>query len=210
MEAIERVHRRGLLLRGIMTHHRSADEMGSEFFWQKKRFEAVRASVERAGVGPLRWHSCNSAALFRTERFDEDIARVGIAAYGCLRMPEAFKTPALKPVLSLWAERVSTRRLGGGARVGYGGEGSLPEGGTVSTYDIGYGDGWYRGDASTPYRLPDGRKVVGRVSMDLLSVEGDDEKICLFEDANEAAKQFDTIGYDILVKLHPSIPRIAV
>jgi len=210
MEAVEKVDRRGLLLRGIMTHYRSADEMGSEFFWQRKRFEAVRASVERAGVGPLRWHSCNSAALFRTERFDEDIARVGIATYGCLRMPAAFKTPPLKPVMSLWAERVSTRRLGGGARIGYGGEGSLPEGGTVSTYDIGYGDGWYRGDASAPYRLPDGRKVVGRVSMDLLSVEGDDEKICLFEDANEAAAQFGTIGYDVLVKLHPSIPRIAV
>jgi alanine racemase len=210
MEAIEKIEARGLLLRGVMSHHRSADEMGSEFFWQKKRFDTVRASVEKAGIGPLRWHSCNSAALFRTGRFDEDIARVGIAAYGCLKMPEPFGVPPLRPVMSLWAERVSTRRLAGGTRVGYGGEGEIPEGGTVSTYDIGYGDGWYRGDASSPYRLPDGRKIVGRVSMDLLSVEGEDKKIRLFGDANEAAEQFGTIGYDILVKLHPSIPRIVV
>ena len=209
-EALEAVERRGLVLKGIMTHHRAADEMGSEFFWQKRRFDEVRERLERWGVKGVRWHSCNSAALFRTDSFDEDIARVGIAAYGCLRMPQPFKLPELRPVMSLWAERVATRRLESFERVGYGGEGRLPEGGTLSTYDVGYGDGWFRGDAARPYRLPDGRSVVGRVSMDMLSLEGDEEAVCLFRDAAEAARQFGTIAYDVTVKLSPRIPRIVV
>ncbi|WP_201352503.1 alanine racemase [Hydrogenimonas urashimensis] len=209
-ETLERIEKRGLSLAGIMTHYRSADEMGSDFFWQKKRFEQIRNAAVQAGVKKIRWHSCNSAALFRSASFDEDIARVGIAAYGCLAMPVPFRIPPLKPVMSLWAERVAVRRLNRGERVGYGGEGRLLQEGLLSTYDIGYGDGWLRGDASNPYRLPDGRCVVGRVSMDLVSLEGDDSAVCLFNDANEAGRQFGTIGYDILVKLNPRIPRIVV
>ena len=209
-DALEAVERRGLLLKGIMTHHRAADEMGSEFFWQKKRFDEVRNQAEKWGVKEVRWHSCNSAALFRTETFDEEIARIGIAAYGCLRMPEPFKIPEFRPVMSLWAERVATRRLESFERVGYGGEGRLPEGGTLSTYDVGYGDGWIRGNAAHPYRIPDGRRVVGRVSMDMFSLEGDEERVCLFRDADEAARHFDTIAYDVMVKLSPRLRRVVV
>jgi alanine racemase len=112
--------------------------------------------------------------------------------------------------MSLWAERLATRRVGPGEHIGYGGEGELKNGGVVSTYDIGYGDGWLRGEAKSPYRLPDGRPLVGRVSMDMVSVEGDDEAVCLFDDAREAARQHGTIAYDILVKLSAHIPRIVV
>ena len=76
----------GLKVEGVFTHQRSADTLSSEWFWQKKRFETVKRSAtelaERYGFGSLRFHSCNSAALFRTGAFDEDMARIGIAAYG--------------------------------------------------------------------------------------------------------------------------------
>ncbi|WP_353661896.1 alanine racemase [Hydrogenimonas sp. SS33] len=208
--AVEAIEKRGLRLMGVMTHYRGADEMGSDFFWQRKRFETLRDRLEKEGLKGVRWHSCNSAALFRSERFEEDIARVGIAAYGCLRMPEPFGRPDLRPVMSLWADRLSTRPAEPSWRIGYGGEGRLEEGGHLSTYDIGYGDGWLRGDASKPYRLPDGRPLVGRVSMDMVSVAGEEERICLFRDAAEAAVQFGTIAYDVMVKLSPRIPRVAV
>ena len=209
-EAVAKVRERGLKIVGVMTHHRSADEMGSHFFWQKRRFEELKRKLKREGLEGVRWHSCNSAALFRTQNFDEDIARVGIAVYGCLRMPEPFKSPQLRPVMSLWAERISSRRVTPDMGIGYGGEGRLATEGIVSAYDIGYGDGWLRGDAAHPYRLPDGRSIVGRVSMDLISVEGTDEAICLFDDAAEAARQFGTIAYDVMVKLHPRIKRRVV
>jgi len=207
--ALEAIAKRGLALKGVLTHYRGADEMGSDYFWQRRRFEALRDRLERAGLKGVRWHSHNSAALFRCGSFEEDVARVGIAAYGCLRLPEPFEAPDLRPVASLWAKRLSTRRLCAGARVGYGGEGELKEAGTVSTYDIGYGDGWLRGEARRPYRLPDGREILGRVSMDMFSLRGEDEKVCLFHDAGEAAAQFGTIAYEVLVRLSPHIRRVA-
>ena len=205
-EAVEKIASRGLELVGVMTHYRSADEMGSDFFWQKKRFERIREEALRLGVEGVRWHSCNSAALFRTGDFDEDIARVGIAAYGCLHMPPSFDVPELRPVASLWADRIATRDLEAGERVGYGGEGSFGHKTAVSSYDIGYGDGWPR----RPYTLPCGKRIVGRVSMDSIIVEGSDESICIFDDAAVAAKQLGTISYEVTTRLSPYIERIVV
>ncbi|WOE69498.1 alanine racemase [Hydrogenimonas thermophila] len=209
-KAVEEIEKHSLNLVGIMTHFRSADEMGSEFFWQRKEFDRIKELAQKLDIKGVRWHSCNSAALFRVSEFDEDIARVGIAAFGCLEMPKPFNLPKLKPVMSLWADRISTRELRAMQRVGYAGAGCLKSKGVVSTYDIGYGDGWLRGSSSKPYILPNGKKILGRVSMDAISVETAEEQILIFDNAIEAAKQFDTIAYDILVKLSPAIRRIVV
>ncbi|MCF6201203.1 MAG: alanine racemase [Hydrogenimonas sp.] len=205
-EAVGKIFQRGLHLKGVMTHYRSADELGSDFFWQKKRFEEIKDEAKELGLTDIRWHSCNSAALFRLNSFDEDIARVGIAAYGCLSMPSSFDTPELKPVMSLWAKRVSSRRAAPASRIGYGGEGRVEKDCIVSSYDIGYGDGWQR----AAYTLPDGRPIIGRVSMDMISVEGKDENICIFSDAAEAARQLGTISYVVMTQLSPSIERVVV
>ncbi len=205
-EALEKISGRGLKLAGVMTHYRSADEMGSEFFWQKKRFDLVREEAVRIGVSGIRWHSCNSAALFRMSGFDEDIARIGIAAYGCLKMPSSFFPPDLMPVMSLWADKIATRELRAGERVGYGGEGVVAEDCRISSYDIGYGDGWPRRE----YVLPDGRSLVGRVSMDTVCIEGDEERICIFDDASKAAEQLGTIGYEVMTGLSASVKRVVV
>lgn len=209
-KAVEEIEKHSLNLVGVMTHFRSADEMGSEFFWQRKEFDRIKELAQKLSLKGVRWHSCNSAGLFRVNEFDEDIARIGIAAYGCLEMPKPFNLPKLKPVISLWADRISTRELKAMQRVGYAGVGQLQSNGVVSTYDIGYGDGWLRGSSSKPYILPNGKKILGRVSMDAISVETDKEQILIFDNAIEAAKQFDTIAYDILVKLSPAIRRIVV
>jgi len=209
-KAVEEIKKNSLNLVGIMTHFRSADEMGSEFFWQRKEFDRIKELAQKLSLKGVRWHSCNSAGLFRVNEFDEDIARVGIAAYGCLEMPKPFNLPKLKPVMSLWADRISTRELEAMQRVGYAGVGQLQNKGVVSTYDIGYGDGWLRGSSSKPYILPNGKEILGRVSMDAISVETDEEQILIFDNAAESAKQFDTIAYDILVKLSPAIRRVVV
>ena len=48
---------------------------------------------------------------FRKGNFDEDFARVGIATYGYLDNDGIFDFPILKPVMSLWATKLSTRTL---------------------------------------------------------------------------------------------------
>ncbi len=205
-EALEQITKQGLALIGVMTHYRSADEMGSEFFWQQKNFESVKEKVKQAGFKNVRFHSHNSASILRTKSFDEDLVRAGIGAYGYNELPESFDKVELKPVLSLHAKKISTRGLKKGERVGYGGDFIAPQDMTVSTYDVGYGDGWRRAEYVTSDKLP----VLGRVSMDFISLASDKDEVCIMDDAKVAAKQLNTISYEITTALSPDIPKSVI
>ena len=78
---------------------------------------------------------------------------------------------------------------------------------TVSTYDLGYGDGWSRGDSTQPYMTSEGLTVLGRVSMDSISLESEKEEVCVMNDAQAAAKQFGTISYEITTALSADIEK---
>jgi len=206
--ALEMIKEKGLNLIGVMTHFRAADEMGSSFFWQQKRFEKIKAKVTKAGFAKVRYHSHNSVAILRNNHFDEDLVRVGIAAYGYSELPKTFDVLPLKPVMKLLAKRVSTRKLTAGERIGYGGDFVAPKTMSVSTYDIGYGDGWCRGNTFAPYVTADGFPILGRVSMDFISLEGDKEEVCIFDDAQQAAAQLGTISYEVMTALSGEIERV--
>ena len=208
--ALERIGERQLDLVGVMTHFRSADAMGSELFWQQKQFVSAKEKVRKAGFENVRFHSHNSAAILRAGTFTEDLVRVGIAAYGYNELPEPFEAVPLKPVMKLTAKRVAARRLKKGERVGYGGDFTAPEEMTVSTYDLGYGDGWCRGDSKNPYITAEGLPVLGRVSMDFIVLESEKEEVVIMENAQKAAKQFGTISYEITTALSKDIERIVV
>ena len=209
-EALEAIRKKELALVGLMTHCRSADVLSSEFFWQQKQFEQLQDRVTKADFIDYRKHSHNSAALLRTQHFSEDIVRVGIAAYGYNELPSVFDTLTLKPVLSLHANKVSTRILTKGERIGYGGDYTASEKMTVSTYDLGYGDGWCRGDAQKPFITSEELSILGRVSMDFISLASDKEEVCVMHDAQDTAKQLGTISYEVMTALHKDIERIVV
>ena len=206
-DALGLIKENGLELTGVMTHYRSADELGSELFWQQKQFESVKHRVKEAGFTNLRVHSHNTAAILRMKHFDEDLVRVGIGAYGYNELPDSFDEVALRPVMALYAKRVSSRLLKAGERIGYGGEFIAQKEMRVSTYDLGYGDGWCRGDAQKPYITGEGLPLLGRVSMDFISLESDKEVVCVMNDAQEAAKQLGTISYEITTALSAAIPK---
>jgi alanine racemase len=44
--------------------------------------------------------------------------------------------------------------------------------------------------------------------MDFISVEGERELICVMDDAQEAARHFGTICYEMTTALMPTIPRM--
>jgi len=207
-EAFKIIKKRDLDLRGVFTHFRSADELSSELFWQDKIFDEVKKEVFKLcneyNFNIPHFHSCNSAALFRFKKLKDDFARVGIAAYGYLEFDEVFDLPKLKPVLSLWANKISSRVLKKGQRVGYGGVYEAEYDMVVSTYDIGYADGFFR---TKNYILPGGEKILGRVSMDNMSINSQKQEICIIDDARITAKFFGTITYEILVKLSPFLKR---
>ncbi len=206
-KAFDMAAKRGLEVVGLFTHYRSADVLSSELFWQKKAFERVKKiACEIApgyGFSP-HFHSQNSAALFR-EGLEDDFARVGIALYGALEMDEVFGDSGLKPVLSLWAEKIATRGLKKGQRVGYGGEYEAKEDMVISTYDAGYADGVFRS-----LKRAETEDIIGRISMDNLCLKGDKRNVCIFKDARDVAKQCHTIAYEVLVKLPSHLKRVII
>ncbi len=208
--AFARVKEHELILEALFTHHRNADELTSEWFWQNDVFKKIKIhALELAsefGFNTPRFHSSNSAALFRVQNFDEDMTRVGIAAYGCLDLPSVLSVESFKPVLCLYASKLSTRRLNAGQSVGYGATYSARKNCSVSNYDFGYGTGFLRA-SSNNYLTPDGFELVGRVSMDNSSFICDEETILIFNNAINAAEYAKTISYEVLTSLKEDIKR---
>ena len=213
-EAFDIILENNLRLKGIFTHFRSADELSSEQYWQNENFKRAKniakKFIKKYGMKMPKFHSCNSASLLRRkEALEDDFARCGISTYGYTHLDESFGKFDLKPVMSLWAEKLSTRQQIKGDRIGYGGIYKLQYDSDVSTYDIGYGDGFFRHNGLSELVLEE-KQVCGRISMDSLSFLGDEKQICLFKDANYLAKKFDTITYDVITKLSPFIKKVVV
>lgn len=208
--ALSLIKEKKLILKGFMSHNRSADVLSSELFWQNKCFENIKKSLKTSTFKNLRFHSFNSASALRLACQDEALIRLGIAAYGYNELPDIYEKLPLKPVLSLWAKKVSSRIIKKGNRIGYGGSYCATETMTVSTYDLGYGDGWMRSTSTKPFRSKENFAILGRVSMDYISVEGSTEQLCIFDDAQQAGRQLETISYEVLTQLHPSLARLVV
>lgn len=211
--AFARIKEQKLSLKALFTHHRSADELTSEWFWQKENFEKVKIHARELaqifGFEMLKFHSSNSAALFRNAAFDEDMARVGIAAYGCMALPEALHVEGFKPVLSLYASKLSSRELKKGDKVGYGGTYDVERDCVVSNYNFGYGDGFLR-VLSNNYKTPQNVQLVGRISMDNSSFLCEEETLLIFDDARSVAAFTQTVSYEILTSLKPEISRTII
>jgi alanine racemase len=209
-EAFKIAAKKGLEVVGVFTHYRSADILSSELFWQYKRFERVKniaKSLAKKYGYKLHFHSQNSGALFRFGLL-EDFARVGIAMYGVLKIDEIFETPPLKPVLSLWAEKISSRSIKKGQRVGYEGDFEANRDMKISTYDVGYADGLFR--SARGFKISKDESILGKVSMDNVVINSTKEEIEIFNDARKLASYCDTISYEILVKLKKDLKRVLV
>jgi len=211
--AFEMIKKQGLQLEAVFTHHGCADELNEFFDIQNRNFDEVKHSskelAEKYRVPKLRYHSYNSAALFRSDDFSEDMVRIGIAAYGCMQLPSEFDEKALKPILSLFAKKISSRELKKGESVGYGATYTADKDCVVSNYDFGYGDGFLR-VCSNNYETPQNIKLLGRISMDNSSFLSDEDELLIFDDARVVAEMAGTIGYEVLTSLKSDIKRVLV
>ena len=143
-------------------------------------------------------------------KLSDSLVRIGIGAYG-YHTAEIALDIALKPVLSLWANKISTQILQKGDKIGYGGATIVSKKGVFSTYDIGYGDGLFRLGANMPkLHCASGEEILPVMSMDCFSCASQKDEICVFDDVSEFARVFDSIPYTILTHLSPFIPRIIV
>jgi len=110
--------------------------------------------------------------------------------------------------LSLYTNKISTKKIKSGSRVGYGGDFIAQRDMTISTYDIGYGDGLFRGDSKSPLIVDRNLPVLGKVSMDYITLETTKSRVSIFKDVKTVAKHYNTISYEILTRLSPSIKRV--
>lgn len=142
-----------------------------------------------------------------------DLVRPGIGLYGGLPFARAH------PVVRLSLAVIQTREVQPGEFVGYGASWTASAPRRIATVAAGYADGILRALSGTGVMLhaPGGAcPVVGRVSMDLLTVDvtaldevpAELELICPAQGVDRLAELAGTIGYEILTSLGPRYERI--
>jgi alanine racemase len=186
---------------GVMSHLATADEPEPAF---------AREQVERFGrvadaFDGVTAHIANSAATLALPEARFDAVRCGVALYGLSPFGDDPARHGLEPVLS-WRSYVAlVKTLDAGESAGYGREFVAGRPTRIGVVPVGYGDGFRRGLSGTEV-LVGGmrRRLVGRVSMDALTVELEDEEpgtpVTLIGDgilAEEHARVLGTINYEI-------------
>ncbi len=134
-----------------------------------------------------------------------DLTRPGIGLYGGLPFEQA--TPTVELDLPI----IQVRDVAEGEVVGYGNSWQAERPSKIATVSGGYADGIFRmlSDKATLYHGDTPCKLVGRVSMDLLTIDVTDlpetpTKLTLIgpqQSVDDLANQARTIGYEVLTQL---------
>ncbi len=199
---------------GLLSHLACAEDADSA---------ATRRQIERfegLAVPGLRRSLANSAGIMQWPAAHADWVRPGLMLYGASPLAMNAQAPArLKPVMTLRSRLISVRNRREGDAIGYGGAYRCPQDMPVGVVGVGYGDGYPREFQTAVSVLVRGRRapVVGRVSMDMLTVDlravagaqvGDE--VILWGQGlpvEEIAHAAGTIPYTLLCGLTQRLPR---
>jgi alanine racemase len=140
-----------------------------------------------------------------------DLTRPGIGLYG------GTIAPGLGPVVRLSLPVIQTHDLAPGEKVGYGGGWQALEPARIATLSAGYADGLIRamGGNIKVFQRDTACPVVGRISMDLLTVDVSHLRhppetldiLCPAQGVDTLARTAGTIPYEILTSLGPRYAR---
>ena len=210
----------------IYTHFANASDPGDPFTdEQLARFDTLVETLREAGVDAPRHHVANSAATLRGI-VRGDYVRVGLALLGAepLDRIDGAPTPRLEPLMRWRTEIVRLKELPTGHGIGYGTTFRTTRGSRIATLPVGYADGYNRLLSNRGEVLVRGRRaaVVGRVSMDLVTVDVTDvpdaavgdEVVLLGRQQNEEiaveelASKLDTISYEVFCGVSGRVPRV--
>jgi alanine racemase len=205
----------------VMSHLACADEqMHPMNAAQRARFENLRAMLPPAPAS-----LANSGGVFLGSDYHYDLVRPGIAIYGG-RAFQGLPNP-MQWVVRLQARILQVRQLSAGEPIGYGATFHTERPARVATLACGYADGFLRalsGTAVKPgpvgfigdYPVP----VVGRVSMDLITVDVSDvppelaqrgvwvEVMGARTTIDDLTDLAGTIGYELLTRLGRRVHRV--
>jgi alanine racemase len=199
----------GLNLRAIMSHLACPDDPGHPF--NRTQLKAFRAAV--AGLPRAPASLAASSGIFLGREFHFDLARPGAALYGVNPQPG---TPnPITQVIRLKGRILQTREIDTDSTVGYGATHRRARPGRIATVAAGYADGLLRSLGNRGCATIAGQKapIVGRVSMDLLTLDVTDldpettrpggfaELIGPGHDIDAIAAEAGTSGYEMLTAL---------
>ena len=184
----------------IMSHLACADE--PDHAMNARQLDTFRAMTE--GCDAPRSIAATGGILLGAE-YHFDLTRPGIGLYGGAPFAEAY------PVVELELPVIQVRDLQPGETVGYGCSWSAPAPTRVATLSAGYADGIlrYLSNRATLWAGDVACKLVGRVSMDLLTVDVTHlpevpatlSLLGAHQGIDDLAGDADTIGYEILTAL---------
>lgn len=212
-----------LRVRGIFSHLSNTSPADDDA--QVALFGELVDTAREAGLTPeLRHLASTQAALERTDA-RLDLVRLGIGLYGLAHSDDA--DPAargLRPVMELSATVAAVRRVPAGTGMSYGYLDRTDRETTLALVPLGYADGVPRaasGKATVAIRGQVFRQV-GRIAMDQFLVDVGDapvepgDRVVLWGDpahgvpgAGDWARAAGTIGYEIVTRVGPRVPRVA-
>ena len=198
----------------VMSHFVSSEDQGSP----DNQAQIERLALVREKIPNVRVSLCNSSGIYLPSHPWLDVARPGYALYG--GNPTPGRANPMRPVVSLEAPILQTRRIEAGAHVGYNAQWTARRPTLLAVIPIGYADGVPRSAmgvdgkpgpdvAIAGVRCP----IVGRVSMDLITVDATDapagaarrgapvEVLGPTIRIDEFGERAGTIGYEILTSL---------
>ena len=214
-----------LQLAGVFTHFADADAEDPAFtLYQHEHFLPVVEAARDVDADVL-VHCANSAATLRFPEMRHDLVRPGIALYG-YAPPEAAEIVPLRPALTFAACVTQVKTVRAGDTVGYGRTWTATRDTRLATVAAGYADGVHRTQSNRGHVLIAGVRcpIVGRVSMDMISVDvsavdgigpGDEAVVIGGRDgvhlgADEVGEAGGTVAYEVLCAVSARVPRILV
>ena len=224
-----------LVLAGVSTHFANIEDADSPEYAsaQFERFTRAVHLIQQAGFHPEHIHCACSAAVILYPDTHGTLVRAGISMYGIWPSEQTQQAARkqelaidLQPVLQ-WKTRIAQiKSLPAGTPVSYGLTEVLSKRSRIAVLPVGYFDGFDRGFSSKGEVLVSGYrcKVVGRVCMNMMMVdvssvpnpEKGQEVFLIGRDGrhellvSQMANQIGTIGYEVLARINPALPRIVV
>lgn len=221
-------------LKGIYTHFASAKDINYPTYTEGQfgKFQKAARLFERAGYRNLIKHCAATGGTLVDKKYHLDAVRVGIGLYGLYPSKELEIQNGilsgkvnLKPILSWRTVITEIKNLKAGDFVGYDLAERVTRPTKMAVLPIGYWHGFPRALSGTGEVLINGKRarVLGRISMDLVSVDATgikckigDQATLIGRDKKDGIKAFDaaqkagTIHYEFLTRLNPLIERVTV
>lgn len=208
-----------LRVEAIYTHFANASDPTDPYTQQQ--VDTFHRMVAQLGLSGVKLHLANSAATVRHVGI-ADYVRVGIALLGAEALDNG--GGKLEPVMRWRTEIARLKELPAGSGIGYGVTYRTSRRSRIATLPVGYADGYSRLLSNNTDVLIRGRRapVVGRVSMDLVTVDVTDiagaqlgdEVVLLGTQGNETisveelAKRTGTISYEVFCRVSKRVPRL--